>query len=54
MIGVSDIGGRRFGPCYLVMQIQGEKWKRVYPKKPGTFDCTAKNLKSVRVDQPTG
>jgi ABC-type branched-subunit amino acid transport system substrate-binding protein len=54
MIGASDIGGRRFGPCYMVMQIQNEKWARVFPKKPGTFDCTAKNLTSIKVDQPTG
>jgi ABC-type branched-subunit amino acid transport system substrate-binding protein len=54
MIGTSDIGGRRFGPCYLVMQIKDQKWVRVYPKQPGTFDCTAKNVMSVKVDQPTG
>ena len=53
MIGVSDIGGRRFGPCSMVMQIKDQKWVRVYPKKPGTFDCTAGNLISVKVDQPT-
>ncbi len=53
MIGASDVGGRRFGPCYLVMQIKNEKWVRVFPKKPGTFDCTAENLTSVKVDQPT-
>ena len=53
MIGESNIGGRRFGPCYLVMQIKNEKWVRVFPKKPGTFDCTAENLTSVKVDQPT-
>jgi ABC-type branched-subunit amino acid transport system substrate-binding protein len=54
MIGESDIGGRRFGPCFIVMQIQNGKWARVYPKKPGTFDCTAENLQAVKVDQPTG
>ncbi len=53
MIGASDIGGRRFGPCFIVMQIHNGKWARVYPKKPGTFDCTAKNLGAVKVDQPT-
>jgi hypothetical protein len=26
---------------------------RVYPKKPGTYDCNPKNLVSVKVDQPT-
>ena len=53
MIGESDIGGRRFGPCFIVMQIQHGKWTRAYPKKPGTFDCTAKNLVAAKVDQPT-
>jgi ABC-type branched-subunit amino acid transport system substrate-binding protein len=53
MIGTTNIGGRRFGPCYMVMQIDGGKWKRVFPKKAGTFDCDPKNLTSVKVDQPT-
>jgi ABC-type branched-subunit amino acid transport system substrate-binding protein len=54
MIGASNIGGRRFGPCFMVMKIDGGRWKRVYPTKPGTFDCDPKNLTSVKVDQPTG
>ena len=53
MIGASDIGGRRFGPCSIVMQIKDQKWVRVYPKKPGTFDCNPENLLSAKVDQPT-
>jgi hypothetical protein len=53
LIGTSDIGGRRFGPCYLVMQIQQGRWVRTYPKKPGSFDCNPKNLAAVKVDQPT-
>ena len=54
MIGASDIGGRRFGPCYMVMRIEDGKWKRVFPTKAGTLDCDPKNLTSVKVDQPTG
>jgi len=43
MIGVNNIAERKTGPCFLVMQVKNKKWTRVYPSKPGTFDCNAKN-----------
>lgn len=52
LIGGNDIANRRFGPCFLVMQVQNSKWVRIHPKKPGTYDCTAKT-KTLQIDQPT-
>ena len=41
---------RGFSPCFMMMQIQNGKYVRVYPTKPGTFDCTPSNVVSVMVD----
>ena len=53
MIGANNIAERKTGPCFLVMQVKNEKWVRVVPVKPGTFDCNPKNLTSLQLD-PTG
>jgi len=41
---------RGFSPCFMMMQIQNGKFVRVYPTKPGTFDCTPTNVVSVNID----
>ena len=51
-MGGNDIANRRFGACFLVMQVQNSKWVRIHPKQPGTYDCTAKT-KTLQIDQPT-
>jgi hypothetical protein len=51
MIGTNNVGERKTGPCFLVMQVKGKKWTRAYPSKPGTFDCTTKNETTLRLDQ---
>ncbi len=50
MWGKVDIGARKGTPCFLMLQVQHGKFKRVYPKKPGTRDCKATNAKTVKVD----
>jgi hypothetical protein len=37
-------------PCWLVMQIQNGKFVRVYPTKPGTFDCNPANDVTFNLD----
>jgi hypothetical protein len=37
-------------PCFLVMRIQGGKFVRVYPTKPGTFDCNPANDVTITMD----
>jgi len=36
MWGTTDVGARKAGPCFFMMQVQDGKFKRVYPKKPAT------------------
>jgi ABC-type branched-subunit amino acid transport system substrate-binding protein len=51
MIGVNNIAERKTGPCFLVMRVKNKKWVRVYPSKPGTFDCNPKNETNLQLDQ---
>jgi Periplasmic binding protein len=37
-------------PCFMVMQIQGGKFVRAYPTKPGTLDCDPANDVTVDID----
>jgi len=50
LMGGNDIAARRFGSCFLVMQVQGGKWVRVHPQKAGTYDCKA-TTKTLQIDQ---
>jgi ABC-type branched-subunit amino acid transport system substrate-binding protein len=54
MIGTVNVGGRTPTTCYALMQVQGGKFKRVTPSKPGTFDCKKRNLRQVKLDLLTG
>jgi len=37
-------------PCWVVLQIQNGKFVRVYPTKPGTFDCDPANNVTFNLD----
>jgi len=50
MIGTTDVGGRKNSPCFALVQVQGGKFVRVWPKRPGTFDCKASNRREVKLD----
>jgi hypothetical protein len=50
MWSTTDIAAHIPSPCFLVMQVQGGKFKRVYPAKAGTFDCKASNRITTRQD----
>jgi hypothetical protein len=41
-------------PCFLIMEVQGGRFARVYPTKPGTMDCNAKDLVTLTVDPAAG
>jgi len=47
MTGPTDIGGKKPSGCYDLLQVQNQKFVRVYPKKAATFDCSPKNLLQV-------
>ncbi len=40
MTGTVNIGGKVPSSCFMVVQWNGGKFNRIYPKKAGTFDCT--------------
>ena len=47
-IGKKDPKG--FSPCFVIIQLKGGKWTRVYPEKTGTFDCADSNITKVTLD----
>jgi ABC-type branched-subunit amino acid transport system substrate-binding protein len=48
MLGSTDVGGRKVGPCVVMLQVKDGKFVRVHPKKKATFDC-AGGTKKVNV-----
>ena len=49
MWGKMDPGNKANSPCFMIMTFDGSKYVRDYPKKAGTFDCTASNRQSVQL-----
>jgi len=47
-IGATNL--RTISPCYLMTQVQNDKFVRVYPTKPGTFDCNPSNDVTIMID----
>jgi hypothetical protein len=47
MWGKMDPGAKANSPCFMIMNFDGSKYVREYPKKAGTFDCKASNRQSV-------
>ena len=50
MIGPTNIGEKVPNGCFVLLQLKGGTWKRVWPKKVATFDCSKKNIESVQFD----
>jgi Periplasmic binding protein len=50
MWGKTDIANHDLTPCFVLMQIKHGEFVRVYPKKPGTFDCTKSNVIEYQSD----
>jgi hypothetical protein len=53
MTGTVNIGGKVPSSCFMVVQWQGDTFKRVYPKKVGTFDCAESNRYTYQTDLTT-
>lgn len=49
MLATTDVAARRASDCYFLSQVQDGKFVRVHPQRPGTFDCSPKNVVTVRV-----
>ena len=51
MLGPTDVGGHKVSPCFLLMQVRGGRYVRVFPKQANTFDCNPKNVFTIKLDQ---
>jgi hypothetical protein len=51
MLGPTDVGGHKVNGCFVLTQIKGGKYVRVFPKEKGTLDCDSKNVTTVQIDQ---
>ena len=43
----TDPGNNKPPSCGLLVKLDGTKWTRAYPSKPGTFDCDPKYIAQV-------
>ena len=43
MIATVNIGQKIPSSCFLLERYEDKKFVRIFPKKAGTFDCTASN-----------
>jgi len=50
IIGSTNIAARTASPCSVIVQVQGGQWRRVYPSKPGTFDCSSANVATIKMN----
>ncbi|HEV3450136.1 MAG TPA: ABC transporter substrate-binding protein [Acidimicrobiia bacterium] len=54
MWGPTNIAAHIPSPCFLIMQLRNGQFKRLYPSKPGTFDCKPSNQVQLRTDLQGG
>lgn len=45
-----DLAAKKISDCYVLMQVKNGKYVRVFPTKPGTFDCNPKNAIQRKLD----
>ncbi len=53
MVGTVNIGGKIPSSCFVLEQWNNPNFKRVYPTKSGTFDCTPSNRYTFQADLTT-
>jgi len=50
LIGTVDLAGRTTSECHVTVQVRDGKFVRVNPAKPGTFECSPKNVIHRQLD----
>jgi hypothetical protein len=50
MFGRIDLANRKASPCHVLLQVKNGNFVRVFPTKPGTFDCNPKNVTQTKID----
>jgi len=51
MLGPTDVGGHKLNGCFVLTQVKGGKYVRIFPKAKGTLNCDSKNVTTVQLDQ---
>jgi Periplasmic binding protein len=51
MLGPTDVGGKKLNGCFVLTQVKGGKYVRVFPKEKGTLNCDSKNVTTTQIDQ---
>jgi ABC-type branched-subunit amino acid transport system substrate-binding protein len=50
IIGPTNVPSRTPSRCAVIAQVQNGKWQRVFPSKPGTFNCSSANLATIKMN----
>jgi hypothetical protein len=50
IIGATDVSAGAPSPCIVMVETVNGQWQRVSPTKPGTFDCSAKNIAQIKLN----
>jgi ABC-type branched-subunit amino acid transport system substrate-binding protein len=50
IIGPTNVGGHQPSGCDVITQLVNGQWQRVFPAKPGTFDCSSGNTKTIKMN----
>jgi ABC-type branched-subunit amino acid transport system substrate-binding protein len=50
VIGATNVGGHQLSSCDVITQLVKGQWQRVFPAKPGTFDCSSGNTKTIKMN----
>ncbi len=50
MWGTTDVGNHVPSSCFVLTQVKQGDFKRVYPKRPGTYDCKNSNRIEIQGD----
>jgi hypothetical protein len=46
----ADLAAKKITNCYVLLQVKNGKYVRINPTKPGTFDCSPKNVIQRKLD----
>jgi ABC-type branched-subunit amino acid transport system substrate-binding protein len=50
LVGKTDIAGKKVTSCFVLTQVRNGRFARVFPKRPGTFDCSVSNRVELQGD----
>jgi hypothetical protein len=51
MLGPTDVGAHKLNGCFVLTQVKGGKYVRIFPKTKGTLNCDSKNVTTIKLDQ---